>query len=735
MRFAMIYKWLLLAIIIPQFMFLGGCGLQKDKLAKTWVDLEEINKEIVKSKEQIALVDSADVEGEDRDDEADEPKIKDLTSLAGGGNPYLENLSGPEELDPEKTMQGEGVLLNFDNADIYEVVQVVAEILDLNYMVDPQVKGVVNIRSGKKIPRDQLFKVFKKLLNINGLDIRQEGFYDMIYVSKKPISDKIYDAGRIDELRDTANIIMQIVPIMHLASSEAIKLIKPYLSEQGTSYDMVDLNTIIINDYESKIVDALSVLAQLDVSPLSALKVRLVKVGKAPLFDVRDELLEILSSLKINKKGYDGVTVLTLERVNSLLMVSNNEFLLDTAEKWVDHLDKVPAQGRDNIYIYNVRNSVASELANLVNALIEGKNLTPSGSTPTETSTSSSKSKTAKPVTSTRTAAKSKTASKSKQSALRFAGEPTLIADDSRNVILIRAHSADYNRLVKLLERLDNLPRQVLIEVLVAEVTLSEGWELGIEWSMRENARMNIGNSRYTNNYISNMSQVASVDGSGNPPTDLGSAAVGFTYSLLNSAGDAIGILNTIADNNEVSILSSPQVLVLNNETATVNVGRQVPIVTSETINDSGNDTRTIQYKDTGIIMTVTPRINYNGIIILEIEQEVSDATQNTTGGLDTPEISKRNIKTKLAVKDTQTILMGGLIEKKQSFVENGVPLLMDIPILGWLFKYQSEEVRKTELMIMITPYVIESDDVLDQYIKSFKEKTKNLKDDLRVDN
>jgi general secretion pathway protein D len=175
--------------------------------------------------------------------------------------------------------------------------------------------------------------------------------------------------------------------------------------------------------------------------------------------------------------------------------------------------------------------------------------------------------------------------------------------------------------------------------------------------------------------------------------------------------------------------------MVLNNETANVNIGQEVPIVTTQTLNDvsGGNDTRTIQYRDTGIILTVTPRINYDGIIILEVEQQVSGVSTDTVSGIDSPVIRKREMKTKVAVKDGQPILMGGLITTEVEKSQSGVPLLKDIPLAGWLFKYESDSTIKRELMVMITPYVIESEDVLDQYIREFNSKMAQLRKELQA--
>ncbi|MEA2082715.1 MAG: type II secretion system secretin GspD [Thermodesulfobacteriota bacterium] len=650
--------------------------------------------------------------------ETDRPRTKDF-SLKGDGNPYLESIKRQAVRKPLESEEGEGVILNFDNADIYEFIQVIAETLDLNYIIDPQVKGVVNIRSSKEISRNQLYDVFHKVLNINGLDIRREGANYYIFSSRKPMPQTVYGPEQAGRLGESPRMITQIVPIVHLSSSQAIKLIEPSLSEQGIIHDLPSQNTLIISDFESKVVDALIMLSRLDVSPLSSLKVRLVRVEKAPLYDLNDELAEILAALRINRKDHLGVSVQPLERVNSLLLVSNSEAALNSAEEWIRELDVVPSEGRDNIYIYNVRNSVATELAELVISVIEDK---PGTSGSPAKAKSKTNGKNSKNLRAPATRLKKKT--EGSAGSLKFSGDPLLKANDTRNIILIRALPDDYIEIVKLLERLDNLPRQVLIEVMVAEVLLSDSWDLGIEWAFM-NRELDInGSVGYRDTFDFDLTKLA--------------AGPGFSYSFLSSNQRVTALLHTLASQTDLTILSSPQVMVLNNETASVDVGQEVPIVTTETVNDdisSSTNTsvdRTVQYKNTGVILNVTPRINYNGIIILEIDQQVSEAQEeNTTSGIDSPLIIKRQIKTKLALKDGETILIGGMIQKKDDTSESGLPYAKNIPLLGWLFKYRSEITRKTELLVMITAHVIESEDVLDRYFRLFKNKMNTFRKEL----
>ena len=692
-------------IFLILLLLLSSCSAPQG--LSPYVDLEQLDQTIERSDEKSAVleVDTSKAEQE-------EPKIKDFSIKTSGENPYLlqkETSRGNAVVADN----GEGVLLNFDNADIYEVIQVIAEALDINYIIDPQVKGVVNIRSGKKIPISQLLTIFKKILHINGLDIRSEGNYYYIHVNKQLSSNIIKSPGQIGDLEEGSDVIIQVIPVLHLSVKEAQKLVEPYLSAQGTIYSLPDQNILLVCDYSSKVIDVVSLLARLDISPLAALKINVIKIKNAPLYDLRDELLEIFIAMGVNKRDFEGISVVPLERVNSLLLISKNEELIKSTLGWVEELDVVPTQDRDNIYIYNVRNSVASELAELVNKLISED--TPGSKTDKPTAVKNRNTKNIKQ--SPKIKAKNSIKSKAPLSSLRFVGVPMLLADDGRNIILLRALPADYSRLVKLLERLDNLPRQVLVEVMVAEISLSNELELGVQWAFH-NKNLKINGSKYTQTFS----------------TSLPDVTAGFAYNVMDSADNIVGMLQALAGENNLTILSSPQVLVLNNETAKIDVGQEVPIVTTETYRDTTTTTtnsidKTVEYKNTGIILEVTPKINYNGIIILDVAQEVSTAEENTTSGINSPIIAKRKVNTKMAVKDGQSILIGGLIRNETNTIETGVPFFKDIPLVGYFFKYKKDKKSRRELLIMITPHVIETEDVLDQYIREFKNKVKGLRE------
>lgn len=687
------FFWILIGVLLP------GCAVHAP-LTSPSVNLAEINQHIVRPAESIpASPEAVSVE----------PRSKDFVAGDHGNNPLLSKVS-PSSVQAKQPAKGEGggIMLNFDNANIHEVIKVFAETLNFNYIVNPKVEGAVSIRSGNPIPKSQLFTVFKKLLHTSGLDIIPEGDHYYIFVSDKTSPQAINGPGQVGNLKNSSRVVTQIVPLLYLKSTDALNLVSPYLSGQALKYDLPDQNTLIVTDFETKIADVVQILSFLDVSPLASYKMRLIRVENASLPDLHRELTQLLAATKLSKTGsgtesaVDSVSIIPLERVNSLLVISQNAFLISNVDAWIGQLDVLSQDSRGQI-IYRVRNSSASDLAQLVNTyLANDEPKAKAVSAPTVDNGQAAVSPAA-PITPTAVPI----------AAAAAASSSALVPDDKRNVILIRSKQpSETLRIVKLLESLDSVPSQVLIEVMVAEITLNDRLEYGLEWALKNNSSF-LGSTNFAN----------FVD----PATLLGS-----TGSIIK--GDLRGLFNALANETDVSILSSPQVLVENNALATINVGDQVPIINAEIVPSSANGqtlTRSIQYRDTGVILHVTPRIGSDGLISLDVDQQVSNATENVLSGISSPVISTRQLKTRFSVKTGQSIMIGGMIRRDTNTRETGVPFLKNIPGFGFLFNSHKSNATRTELVLMLTPYVIDSQDVLAQYDQAFHGKMAALRADL----
>ena len=287
------------------------------------------------------------------------------------------------------------------------------------------------------------------------------------------------------------------------------------------------------------------------------------------------------------------------------------------------------------------------------------------------------------------------------------ASEVRVVADTQNNALLILANSAGYEKIEAALKKLDIAPRQVLIEVTIAEVTLKDELQYGVEWLFTNGARRS-------------------------GQLDLGAAGLsqlvpGFSYAIASSAGDTIkAVLNMLANNNKLNILSSPHIMVADNQTAKIQVGDSVPTAGPQSVGAAGVVVSSVQYLDTGVILSVTPHINAGGLVNLDINQEVSNASSTTTSGLNSPTISKRSAKTMVTVQSGETMVLGGLISENSSAGSSGLPFLSSIPILGGLFGTQSRNNTKTELIVLITPRVAnnvgQAKTVSDEFRKKLRE-------------
>ncbi len=271
-------------------------------------------------------------------------------------------------------------------------------------------------------------------------------------------------------------------------------------------------------------------------------------------------------------------------------------------------------------------------------------------------------------------------------------GDVRIIADERNNALVILATSTEYRMIEATLRRLDIVPLQVLIEATIAEVTLTDELRYGLNWFFQ------------SGNFAATFSNLLS-----------GGVASQFPgFSLLFDSNDARAVLNALTEVTDINVISSPQLMVLDNQTAFLNVGDQVPIAVQSSVSVTDPDApvvSSIEYRDTGVTLEITPRVNASGLVVLDIIQEVSDAVSTDTSNLESPTIQQRRIESTVAVQSGESVALGGLIRDRRIDNVTGIPLLSSIPILGNLFKTTSEDVFRTELLVLITPHVVRNFD------------------------
>jgi len=540
----------------------------------------------------------------------------------------------PQPTVPARPVSSKGsISLNFDDADVYQVIQTIfGDVLRVNYIVDPRVKGRVTFRSVAPIPNDQVLPIMETILRINGIGVVEDGgLYRIVPISEVAREPAAVGFGRDPEkIPSSGKSLVQVVPILFLQSSEVIKLITPFLSVNAVVIDVPKTNQIIIVDTDASVKRILQFLATFD-----------------------------------------------------------NE-----------QQKKKQAQ----VYVYAVQNGKAKNVANLLQQIFLGaKPLTTTErphtttTTPTSTTPRSPTQQPAQPPVPQPQPTKPPTTG---------AGE-TLVSDITRifadeilNSVIILATPEDYKLIKETIDKIDVQPRQVMIEGIVAQVNLTDNLSLGLSYAFKTQFKIS-GDSVMKGTLGLNTGKLNAKS----LPTS------GFTF--VGTVGDDYrAIIDALATQSRAKVIAAPHILVTDNREARIQVGQQVPIVTSTSYDTTVTSSRTstIQYKDIGIILKVTPQVNESGLVALDLAQEVSTYSTIELGLNETTIIlNKAEATTNVVVKDGETIIIGGLIREDTDKSRSGVPLLSKIPLLGYLFGNTTDNETRQEYIILLTPRVIKN--------------------------
>jgi general secretion pathway protein D len=631
--------------------------------------------------------------------------------------------SSPPAKSPEAP-KGPGVVFNFDNADLYEVIRVMAEILKINYVIDPKVKGVVNIHTVGQIPAEEVFPIFQSILRLNGATaVKKDNVYEIVPFAdakKSYILPSIKEPGRLpaEERYTTQIIILKYIPV-----AEVSKLIKPFLSDGADMIEHPPHNILIVNDLASNIRKALDIINLFDVDVFAHMKVRIYPILNADVTEIAKEMERIFSSFEVSTKSGRGVgiTFTPVTRINSLLVISSIPNIFDRVEGWLKELDKTPAEGTKlGVFVYYVQNAKAKDLAEVLKQIfVAAKEKKAEFREKVTAPTPEPTPRGVKPTTPAAPAAPAK-----EEAAAVPEGEINIVVDETNNALVIRAFQRDYRSILETIKKLDIYPKQVLIETMLAEITLDDTTSFGIEWS------------RFL---TSNPPNAQEVTVQGRPPTDpfaLAAASapqVGIRYSIVELGGRVAASIQAAAVRGKVNVISSPNILASNNKEAKIQVGTSQPILTNTYTTTATATTGvvegTIEYKDVGIIVTLTPRISDGGLVTLEISIEDSSVAETSLGTLENiPVFRKKTTKTVLSVLEGQMIVIGGLISNERDTLKSGIPLLSRIPLLGALFGTQRYVARKTELIFLMTPHIITDHMQSKSVTDEFKGKIEGIK-------
>ena len=610
----------------------------------------------------------------------------------------------------------ESVVFNFDNADLREVIRTIAGHLNINYMFDVAVEGKITVYTAGELEKKDIWPVFYQILEAKGLTaVRKDQIYHIVNLKDAPrMPITSYAESDIDRVPPDENIIIQIISLRNVSAQEMVKLLTPFISESGQILFHEQSNTLVIVENKDNILKIVKLANTFDADIFERMGHRF-----CPLQYGDAESVSVILNTVFNAYGpavQADVAFVPITRLNTLLVVSANPEILDQAQRLIDRYD-VPSQSTEpGIFVYALKNGRAADIADILNNVFTGKKKTAEEKDQAGESESIYRNPLAREAKAKAEATDQPAAQKEKiQSDLSRAGsditagsgtlkgDVNITADESRNALIIEAAPTDYQIIKNLLTKLDIMPRQVLIEVTLAEVSLDESTSMGVEW--------------------------AYVKGDANLSTSLLNAKMG-NSGLNVTVGNPdrwTAALSALASENKVNILSRPSVLASNSMPARIDVSQEIPVASSQYEYTSGDNpmvSTDIEYRDTGIMLSVTPNINEQGLVTMDINQEISEQASNVSvGGKDYPSFFKRNTETTLTVQSGQTIVIGGLIRETKTNGASGTPWFTDIPVLSFLFGKTSDSINKTELIILISPYVIDSPDDVDAITQEFSRK------------
>ena len=646
-------------------------------------------------------------------------------SKSGSTRPVPVSAERQKKKDP-LVKKGPKIVLNFDNADLYAVIGTIAELLEISYIVDPNVRGKVTINTAGGLYKKDLFPVFLQILEVNGLTAIKEGsLYRIVQLKdspRMPIDTRLGLDGK--DIPPMDKIIIQIIPLKFISTQEMTKLVTPFISVGGTIVSDTVSNTLLVVDKGINILKILRLVQTFDVNMLEKVSYRFYPVKYLDAEDAANTLNGFTSSYGEASNVF--VKFIPITRLNTLFVVSTTPLVFEKIEDILGQIDVLDETVVARIFIYFVKNGAANELATLLNDVLTGKKTNKqekkkAGGKSSVPENPFSKAKMAEKKaakagqTTQKSAASKKIPGKSGEGSSTLMGNVAITPDEIRNALIIESTPSDYKIIQGILKKIDIMPRQVLIQATIAEITLDSSTKFGVEYAL---------------------GQGAGALGAGFMAT-VGSGGLKYSIGVTNKW---YAELNALATKGRLNVISSPHVLASDNQEAKIDVSREIPLASGQTNVSSGTtiSETTIEYRDTGVILSVTPHINERGLVTMDISEEVSNYEGNMAVGRSTstststsvneyPVFSKRVIKTTLTVGHGQTIAIGGLIRDREKEELRGLPCLIDMPVIKYLTGSWEKQTEKIELIVLITPRVVDDMDDVEAVTNEFKQKVQSV--------
>lgn len=566
---------------------------------------------------------------------------------------------------------------SFQDAEIARVTQeILGTSLGATYIIDPGVTGRMSFRLDGQMTRAQLLEAFEAALAPYDMAIVRNG--ETLTVTPRAKARNLATLTVRGAPAAGAGYEVMAIPLAYATPSEAARAFEAIGSTNTVVYVNDDLGLLVLGGTRRELEAAQQTVALLDQSSLQGARLRWVELSNATAEVVAPDLQQVLEASNIG-----GVSVVPLKRLNGLLLMARSPEALTQTLEWVARLDVVSKDEPTALWVYRPLNLTAEALAVTVTQLVGGEVIA-SGSSGGSSGASSSQ---GQPVPGVGLVAQPREASSVRPPA---AGEVRVGVNRESNTLLVSAPASRWLQIQRILAEVDRTPSQVMIEASVLEVTLNNEFRFGLNWSaIGEAGRLVVTSTNDT------------------------AGAVGARFPGLSAVyvdSDIRAAIDAISAKTQVEVLSAPKLVALDNRPSRLQVGDQVPVIT-----EASRDTTTpnaplrvmTEYRDTGVILTVTPRVSGANNVLLEVSQEVSSVARTTTSGIDSPTIQQRRLDGTLLLRNNSTVALGGLISEDKTVSGSGIPLLRDIPGVGALFQNQVRDRRRTELIVLITARIM----------------------------
>lgn len=567
------------------------------------------------------------------------------------------------------------ITIDFENVDIHLFIKYISELTGKNFVIDKTVRGNVTIVSPTKISEAEAYRVFESVLDVHGYTTVEAGAVTKIIPAVKARSENIRTFRSDIALHPEDRIVTQLIPLKHTTPDEIKKVLAPLVSKTSVVIAHTQSGMLIVTETLSNIQRLMAIIEAIDVA-YTGEDIVVLPLENASATTVSRVMNTLFQKARTTKKGRQAQTTIKIvpyERINALIVVATPSDI-ERVNKLIRLLDSEMRKDSGNIHVHYLQHANAEELSKVLNFL------------PTQEKGKDAKGK-----------------------APAISKAVKIMPDEETNSLIINATINEYNVLRDVITKLDIPRRMVYLEALILEVNTEKNFEVGVEWAL--GGKSSDGTGTVVSGYTANDPAFNLLGGVGesSPPS-----ISGVTFGVIKQGikiGDVtfpnIGaVLRAYKDDSDINVVSTPQILTTDNKKAEISVGQNVPYITSQNTNASEQDYTNYEYRDVSTKLSITPQINQADTLRLEIATEVTRIKGTLT---DTPTTFKRTADTTVIVKDNETVVIGGIIGQDSNQSSNRVPLLGDIPVLGWLFRKDSTLETTTNLFIFITPRIIKN--------------------------